>query len=85
MCFGQAAAVALRSSALFATLPAAARIETGRRAAGSHRSARRAHGPGHLGHSKKDLIRNLLWVIVHSEDRARVRHRPGIQVMQKVK
>jgi hypothetical protein len=28
---------------------------------------------------------SLIWVIVHSEDRARVRHRPGIQVMQKVK
>jgi hypothetical protein len=48
-------------------------------------------GPGesvwsdYLGHSKKDLIKNLLCVIVHSEDRARVRHRPGIQVMRKVK
>lgn len=24
----------------------------------------------YLGHSKKDLIRNLLWIIVHFEDRA---------------
>jgi hypothetical protein len=39
----------------------------------------------YLGPSKKDLIRSLLWVIVHSEDCARVRHRSGIQVMQKVK
>jgi hypothetical protein len=42
-------------------------------------------GSDYLGHSKKDLIRYLLWVIVHSEDRVRVRHRLGIQVMQKVK
>jgi hypothetical protein len=41
-------------------------------------------GGFHL-YGKNDLIRNLLWVIVHSEDRARVRPRPGIQVMQKVK
>ena len=37
------------------------------------------------GAQQKGPVRKRLWVIVHSEDRARVRHRPGIQVMQKVK